>query len=68
MLFQLLNNTFQIFYSAADTIQSSFGLNVTLATVLTILFTLIENPDLLNLHFRQKHLQYSGENRVQVSG
>ena len=57
-----------LFSSFSDTIQSSFGPNVTLATVLTILFTLIENPDLLNLHFRQKNPQYSGENRVQVSG
>src|SRR6266508_6989687 len=57
-----------LFSSFSDTIQSSFGPNVTLATVLTILFTLIENPDLLNLHFHQKNPQYSGENRVQVSG
>jgi hypothetical protein len=57
-----------LFSTFSDTIQSNFGPNVSLATVLAILFTLIENPDLLNLHFRQKNPQYSGENRSQHSG
>jgi hypothetical protein len=52
----------------SDTVQSHFGTDVSLATVLAILFTLVENPDLLNLHFRQKNPQCSGENKTQVSG
>jgi hypothetical protein len=56
------------FHLFSDTVQSNFGTDVSLATVLTILFTLVENPDLLNLHFRQQNPKYSGENKVQVSG
>jgi hypothetical protein len=52
----------------SDTVQSHFGTDVSLATVLAILFTLVENPDFLNLHFRQKNPQCSGENKTQVSG
>jgi len=29
---------------------------------------LVENPDLLNLHFHQQNPQCSGENKIQVSG
>jgi hypothetical protein len=29
---------------------------------------LVENPDLLNLHFCQQNPQYFGENKIQVSG
>jgi hypothetical protein len=32
-------------------IESTFGTNISLATVLTLLFTMTENVDLLNLHF-----------------
>ncbi|KAF8960400.1 hypothetical protein BDZ97DRAFT_1665830 [Flammula alnicola] len=52
----------------SDIINTNFGSDVSLATVMTILFTLIENPDLLNLHFRQQHPQYSGENKIQHTG
>jgi hypothetical protein len=52
----------------SNTVQSHFGTDVSLATVLTILFTLVENPDLLNLHFRQQNPKCSGENKIQVSG
>jgi hypothetical protein len=52
----------------SNIVQSSFGTDVSLATVLTILFTLVENPDLLNLHFRQQNPKYSGENKTEVSG
>ena len=48
-----LNIAFSLF---SDTVQSHFGTDVSLATVLAILFTLVENPDLLNLHFRQQIL------------
>ena len=56
------------FSSFSNTIESTFASNISLATVLAILFTLIENPDLLNLHFRQQKRLYAGENKVQISG
>ena len=56
------------FAAFSDTIQSIFGPNISLATVLAILFTLIENPDLLNLHLRQQQRKYNIENKVQISG
>jgi len=59
------NISFNTFSSA---IKSTFGPDISLATVLAILFTLTENPDLLNLHFHQQHPEFSGENRAQVSG
>jgi hypothetical protein len=39
-----------------------------LATVLAVSFTLFENPDLLNLHFRQQQRIYGDENKSQISG
>lgn len=57
-----------LFKDFSQTIAATFGSQITLATVLTLLFTLTDNPDLLNLHFRQQHPIESGENRVQVSG
>ncbi|KAF8962231.1 hypothetical protein BDZ97DRAFT_1623880, partial [Flammula alnicola] len=49
-------------------IESNFGPNISLATVLILLFTLTDNADLLNLHFRQQHPVYSRENNIQISG
>ncbi len=49
-------------------IKEIFGSNISLATVLTVLFTLTENPDLLNLHFRQQHPEYKSENKSQTTG
>jgi hypothetical protein len=49
-------------------IQSTFGSNISLATVLTLLFTITENVDLLNLHFRQQHPQFQGENKTRTTG
>ena len=60
----LLSVPFQIFHLLLLVIQ----FNQYLATVLTILFTLIENPDLLNLHLRQQQHKYNIENKVQISG
>jgi hypothetical protein len=39
------------FYDFNQIINSIFGPNISVATVLTLLFTLTENVDLLNLHF-----------------
>lgn len=57
--------TFKLF---AQVVSSNFGSSISLATVLMLLFTLTENVDLLNLHFRQQHPQFSGENSTQVTG
>jgi hypothetical protein len=42
-------------------ISSTFNPNISLATVLMVFFSLIENPELLNLHARQKNPQLSSE-------
>jgi len=44
--------TFKVF---SDFVTQNFSSQVSLATVLLVLFTLTENPDLLNLHGRQKN-------------
>ena len=49
-------------------IQENFAAEITLSHVLLVLFTLTENPDLLNLHARQKNPRYEGETRSSVSG
>jgi hypothetical protein len=41
---------------------------VSLATVLLVLFTITDNPELLSLHARQQNPEYPDENTVQVSG
>ena len=45
-------------------ISSTFNSNISLATILMVLFSLIENPELLNLHARQKNPQLSSENSI----
>ena len=47
---------------------SNFGPQVSLATVLLVLFTMTENTDLLNLHAHQKNPQYTGEIKQSSSG
>ena len=49
-------------------IQNQFSSGITLTTVLTILFTLTNNPDLLNLHTRQQHPKAEGETSQKTSG
>jgi CxC5 like cysteine cluster associated with KDZ transposases/CxC6 like cysteine cluster associated with KDZ transposases len=63
-------NPFQniLFSDFNHIIESTLGSKVTLATVLTVLFSLTENPDLLNLHFCQQHPTEMGENRIKTSG
>ena len=45
----------------SDFISSTFNSNISLATVLVVFFSLIENPEILNLHARQKNPQLSSE-------
>lgn len=49
-------------------IEATFGSKISLATVLMLVFTLTENVDLLNLHFRQQHPEYKGENKTNETG
>ena len=54
-------------------VERNFSSNITLTTVLTLLFTLTENTDLLNLHQQQQNPQLKEENdekkekRVEIS-
>ncbi len=59
------NINFEVF---SDIITSTFGSDISLATVLTVFFSLLENPDLLNLHFHQQHPQCHRENKIEHSG
>jgi hypothetical protein len=49
-------------------IQEQFSSQISLTTVLTILFSLTNNPDLLNLHARQQHPKIQSEIAVTTSG
>jgi hypothetical protein len=49
------------FHKFSQVIFQNFGTDISLATVLTILFSLLENPDLLNLHARQQIAIKQGE-------
>jgi hypothetical protein len=57
--------TFKVF---SDFIFTHFSSKVSLATVLLVLFTMTDNPELLSLHARQQNPVYPGENQVQISG
>ena len=49
-------------------VSSNFNPQVSLNTVLLVLFTMTENSDLLNLHARQKNPQYNEELKQSSSG
>ena len=49
-------------------IKANFSSIVSLATVLLVLFTMTENPDLLNLHAWQNNPSCPGEYKVKASG
>jgi hypothetical protein len=59
-----------LFTDFSQLIQDQFGAEITLTTVLTILFSLTNNPELLNLHARQQNPNplCSGELRQSVTG
>jgi hypothetical protein len=57
--------TFKVFN---DFVSQHFSSRVSLATVLLVLFSLTENPDLLNLHSRQKMSLLHGENKQSTCG
>ncbi|KAF8228581.1 hypothetical protein L208DRAFT_1290829, partial [Tricholoma matsutake] len=49
-------------------IKENFDSTISLASVLCMVFSLTENPELLALHARQQKGQFCGENSVTVSG
>ena len=51
----------------SEFVQETFGSKISLATVLVLLFSMTENPELLNLHARQQH-PIKGENQTSASG
>ena len=55
------------FRTFSDFINSNFSLQVSLATVLLVLFSMLENPELLNLHTHMKHPEQQGEKKVHAS-
>lgn len=48
-------------------IESNFSSRISLATVLLLLYTMTDNPDLLSLHARQQNPQCVGENNTKLS-
>jgi len=48
-------------------VEETFGLDVSLATVLMVLFTLTNNPTLLSLHAWQQNPAVHGENKVEIT-
>jgi len=50
------------FLSFSQFIQKNFSSNISLSTVLLMLFTMTENPDFLSLHARQQYSLVKGEN------
>jgi CxC5 like cysteine cluster associated with KDZ transposases/CxC6 like cysteine cluster associated with KDZ transposases len=50
------------FISFSQFIQQNFSAEISLSTVLSLLFTMTENPELLSLHGRQQYSLVKGEN------
>lgn len=49
-------------------VESTFGSAVSLSTVLLLVLSILENPELMSLHARQQCPKYQGENRSGASG
>ena len=62
---QFPNIPFKVF---SQFVQESFSSRITLSQVLVVLFTMTDNPDLLNLHARQQNPRYNGETHSSKSG
>ncbi len=56
------------FNAFSKVILSTFNADISLETVLFLLFSLLENPELLNLHGRQKNQQLYGEKSTIATG
>ncbi|KAF8994205.1 hypothetical protein BDQ17DRAFT_1331277 [Cyathus striatus] len=53
--------------SLVQKVQSNFGSNITLSATLVILFSMIDNVDLLSLHARQQNAKLTGEKNVDAT-
>jgi hypothetical protein len=49
-------------------VKENFSSKITLSQVLLVLFTITDNPDLLNLHARQQNPEYPDEHASLDSG
>jgi hypothetical protein len=56
------------FSTFSQVIEEQFSSDVTLATVFTILLSLIHNTDMLNLHARQQTPRFPGEHKRTATG
>jgi hypothetical protein len=56
------------FKTFSQFIIQNFSSKISLSTVMVLLLSLTENPDLLNLHARQQYVRCQGEKETQVSG
>lgn len=56
------------FKAFSQFITQNFSSKISLSTVMVILFSLTENPDLLSLHARQQYTRCQGENSTHASG
>ena len=56
------------FKSFNQFITQNFSSKISLSAALTILFSLTENTDLLNLHAQQQYVKCQGEHHLQASG
>lgn len=52
----------------SDFVEATFGSTISLSTVLLLIFSVLENPELFSLHARQQCSIYEGENRSTSSG
>ena len=52
------------FHIFSDMIQKTFHPDISLATVLVLLFTLTKNTELFNLHACEQHPQFEGEKKA----
>jgi CxC5 like cysteine cluster associated with KDZ transposases len=55
------------FQAFSQFILTTFNPEISLGTVLLVFFSLVENPDLLNLHARQKHPKVQNEKKIIAS-
>ena len=56
------------FKTFSQFISQNFSSKTSLSTVMVLLFSLTENPDLLHLHARQQYVKCQGEKENLVSG
>lgn len=56
------------FEQFSQVVLNCFSSNISLSTVLLLLFTLTENTDLLSLHARQQNPKYKGEKQSTITG